>query len=231
MSVNASMGAQNSKIGTCPHGLPIGACPICNGMGGGASRRDVPRNPGEMTWNQCAAIGAMMKAQKAQRLAREADLQKSIQMAAKFEKIMESMSQKLANMTRILTAKTPAIIAKPASFLLNNIVGGVINFVKNMPATIGHSLNIISQKLTDITDKLAAVYGELKASTAKKISEFIGGIKKKLKSLFSIFSTSDSDNEDKKIEDDKRTFELKTFIHKLQERFSNKRDDIEKDEG
>lgn len=25
----------NNRIGTCPHGLPMGACPICNGMGGG----------------------------------------------------------------------------------------------------------------------------------------------------------------------------------------------------
>ena len=29
--------ASHNKIGTCPHGLPMGACPICNGMGGGGS--------------------------------------------------------------------------------------------------------------------------------------------------------------------------------------------------
>ena len=58
--------SNSSKIGTCPHGLPQGACPICNGMAGGNSttKRDIPRNVGEMTYNQCAAIGAMLKAQK-----------------------------------------------------------------------------------------------------------------------------------------------------------------------
>ena len=25
----------SARVGTCPHGLPLGACPICNGMGGG----------------------------------------------------------------------------------------------------------------------------------------------------------------------------------------------------
>ena len=59
--------ATNNKIGTCPHGLPMGACPICNGMGGGGSvKRD--NKPREMTWNECYAIGQMLKAQK---LARE----------------------------------------------------------------------------------------------------------------------------------------------------------------
>ena len=56
----------SAKVGTCPHGLPLGACPICNGMAGGNSttKRDTPRNVGEMTYNQCAAIGAMLRAQK-----------------------------------------------------------------------------------------------------------------------------------------------------------------------
>ena len=63
--------ATNNKIGTCPHGLPMGACPICNGMGGGGSvKRD--NKPREMTWNECYAIGQMLKAQK---LARENSLQ------------------------------------------------------------------------------------------------------------------------------------------------------------
>ena len=65
MSLTAAH-THTTKVGTCPHGLPLGACPICDGMAGGNSttKRDIPRNVGEMSYNQCAAIGAMLRAQK-----------------------------------------------------------------------------------------------------------------------------------------------------------------------
>lgn len=44
----------NARVGTCPHGLPLGACPICNGMGGGGGMKkaDFSAKPGEMSWNE-----------------------------------------------------------------------------------------------------------------------------------------------------------------------------------
>ena len=84
------------------------------------------------------------------------------------------------------------------------------NFVQNL-----------SQKLADISDKLTAVYGEIKAAIAKKISETFKDIKKKIKSLFGIFEPTDIDSEDKKVDEAKRTFELKTFIHKLYKKLKN----------
>ena len=59
------------------------------------------------------------------------------------------------------------------------------------------------------------MYGELKASINEKISKFTNNLKKKLKSLFFVFGAEETDDEDKKIEEAKRAFELKTFIHKL----------------
>ncbi|MCI5888806.1 MAG: hypothetical protein MRZ62_04730, partial [Brachyspira sp.] len=67
----------------------------------------------------------------------------------------------------------------------------------------------------DISDKLTAVYGELKAAIAKKISETFGELKKKIKSLFAIFGVQNSDNDDKQIDETKKAFKLKTFIHDL----------------
>ena len=47
--------------GTCPHGLAPGACPVCSKMGGGGGRvGERPQKPGEMSYHQCAMIGAMM---------------------------------------------------------------------------------------------------------------------------------------------------------------------------
>lgn len=62
------------RSGLCPHGLPPGACPICSGMGGASNKvqtADFSAKAGEMSWNECAAIGAFLKSLKNARLARE----------------------------------------------------------------------------------------------------------------------------------------------------------------
>ena len=197
----------NNRIGCCPHGLPQGACPVCSGMGGGAKKADFSAKPGEMSWNECAAIGAFLKAQKNAQLQRQQDAQNFAQNAKIFQNSLINASQKLANITQFFSQNTPKIIAKPVGFILNSLIGAPIKFVANIPNTI--------QKFADISDKLIAVMGELKNSIEKKISETFGNFKKKVKSLFSIFKPLDIDNNEKQIEEAKRTFELKTFIHDL----------------
>ena len=207
----------NSRIGTCPHGLPMGACPICNGMsgGGGGKKADFSAKPGEMSWNECAAIGAFLKAQKAAQQAREADFQAHLQALQKFQTTMANAAQRAAQFAQMVQNSMPPVIAKPLAFVMNNIVATGLNVLKNLPASAANFVQNFSQKLADIADKLTAVYGELKAAVQKKVSEFFKDIKKKIKSIFGIFEPTDTDDEDKKIEEAKRTFELKTFIHKL----------------
>ena len=79
--------------------------------------------------------------------------------------------------------------------------------------------NII-QKFADISDKLAAVYGEVKAAIAKKIGEPLNEFKKKIKSIFSIFESKDTKNDDKQVDETKKAFRLKTFIHDLYKRIT-----------
>ena len=39
MSLGATaVHTHTAKTGSCPHGLPQGACPICNGMAGGDAK-------------------------------------------------------------------------------------------------------------------------------------------------------------------------------------------------
>ncbi len=202
----------SSRVGTCPHGLPLGACPICNGMsGGGAKKADFSAKPGEMSWNQCAAIGAFLKAQKMAQQAREQDAVSFAQKAQAFQNALMNSSQKIANIAQFFTQNTPAIIAKPMNFVLNTVLGNgvkmianVVNFVQNF-----------SQKMADISDKLTAMMGELKASIEKKISESFKDLKKKIKSIFAIFKPLDADDEEKQIDETKKAFELRTFIHDL----------------
>lgn len=211
MSLPSVQAANSNRIGTCPHGLPLGACPICNGMGGGAKKADFSAKPGEMSWNECAAIGAFLKAQKMAKLQRQQDVENFAKQAVAFDKAMMNASQKIAALARFFTTNTPSIIAKPVNFVLNTIVGGALNTIRNFPQTV----QTVFQKLADISDKLTAVYGEVKAAIAKKISETFGELKKKIKSLFAIFGVQNSDNDDKQIDETKKAFKLKTFIHDL----------------
>jgi len=218
----------NARVGTCPHGLPLEACPICNGMGGGGVRKaDFSAKPGEMSWNQCAAIGAFLKAQKMAQQAREQDAVNFAQRAQAFQNAMMNNSQKLANIAQFFTQNTPAIIAKPVNFVLNTVLGGLMRTIANIPMAIANTIQTIQQKLADISDKLTAVMGELKAAIEKKISEAFKEFKKKVKSLFSIFKPLDAENEEKQIDETKRTFELKTFIHDLYKKLKegNEKDD------
>lgn len=214
--------SNNSKIGTCPHGLPQGACPICSGMSGGMKKADFSAKPGEMSWNECAAIGAFLKAQKNARLQREQDAQNFANNIKAFQNTLMNASQRLANIGGFFAQNTPAIIARPVNFVLNTVLGGIVRTIANIPSTISNIIQTVQQKLADISDKLTAMVGELKASIEKKISESLKTLKKKIKSIFSIFNSQNIDNEEKQIDETKKTFKLKTFIHDLYKKLTEK---------
>lgn len=214
--------SNNSKIGTCPHGLPQGACPICSGMSGGMKKADFSAKPGEMSWNECAAIGAFLKAQKNARLQREQDAQNFANNIKVFQNTLMNASQRLANIGGFFAQNTPAIIARPVNFVLNTVLGGIVRTIANIPSTISNIIQTVQQKLADISDKLTAMVGELKASIEKKISESLKTLKKKIKSIFSIFNSQNIDNEEKQIDETKKTFKLKTFIHDLYKKLTEK---------
>ncbi len=222
----AAISANRVKTGTCPHGLPPGACPICSGMAGGnsTSKRDIPRNPGEMTYNQCAAIGAMLRAQKHAKEQAKLAQQNHLQALINFQKNIAQTHQRIMDLAALITEKLPPVLAKPLNFVLNNIVIRVLNVIQNLPTTVANLAQAVSQKFAEISDKLAAVYGELKAAISEKVSKFLSDTKKKLKRLFLVFGAFETEDEDKKIEEAKRTFELKTFIHKLSEKFNKNKD-------
>ncbi len=213
MPVTAHIHSNSAKVGSCPHGLPAGACPICSGKSGGNSttRRNIPRHAGEMTYNECVAMGAMLRALKNARLqAKNAEQNRLLNMAA-FNKNIVAAQQKLKTLTLFFTKNTPAIISKPINFILNKIVGKSLNFAKNIPNII----NNFGQKLADISDKLTALFGEKKAAISKHINETWQKVKRKLKSIFLIFGAEETENEEKKIEEAKRIFDLKTLIKKI----------------
>ena len=228
----AAMQTTTIKAGTCPHGLPLGACPICNGMGGGGGMRkaDFSAKPGEMSWNECAAIGAFLKAQANARAQRQQDAQNYALQIQNFQNAMEAAKGRMAELAAFFKGNMPAIIAKPAVFILNTVIGGTLNIIKNIPTAIANTFQAIGQKLADISDKLTAMFGEMKAAINKKLSETFNEFKKKIKSLFGIFQPLDADNEEKQIDETKKTFELRTFIHDLYKKLTENEKDLEDNE-
>lgn len=202
--------------GLCPHGCAPGACPICSGMGGGSLRPgERPQKPGEMSYHQCAMIGAMMKARAAQKEVHEQNLIKHAEAVAKFEQHLMNVSQKLAQFANKISNN---ILLKPLAFAINKFVLPVLNSVKNISNFLSRPSMMLTQlkeKFADIQDKLNAIFGEAKNFVEKKVSELVSNIKSKLKNLFKIFKRNNTKDDETKIDEDKKIFNLKTFIQKI----------------
>ncbi|MCM1010539.1 MAG: hypothetical protein NC390_06660 [Fusobacterium sp.] len=203
-----TLNTRKSNIGTCPHGLPLGSCPICNGMsGGGAKKADFSAKPGEMSWNECAAIGAFLRAQKLAKQQHNQDAINFAQRMADFQKNLTSMHTRLTQFNVMLTEKLPRVISTPLTFIVQTVFQRPIEIMKAIPRII--------HNLADISAKITSVLGEIKTAINKKISDAFSELKKKVKSLFAIFETLNLNNEDKKIDEEKRIFDLKKFIKSL----------------
>ena len=203
----------NSRIGTCPHGLPLGACPICNGMGGGGGiKKD--NKPKEMSYNECYAVWQMMKAQKAAHK-QTMQLFAAQDLSTKLNKIQEQIN---AMKIAIQNSNLPKPVIQAFNILANSVLTPLVkaaqsitNTLQNIANTVIKTLNEIKQKMVDIADKLTAMFGEAKAALQKKINEKFKDIKKKIFNLFGLANVDDEEDEEaKKIEEAKRLFELNT---------------------
>lgn len=210
--------ASGVRSGLCPHGLPPGACPICSG-GIGSSKvvtADFSAKPGEMSWNECAAIGAFLKSIQNARLAREADYQNQIIAMAQFQNNMTKMAQ---NLQTFIQNMSQSALTRPLAMVAQNILLPVVKFMKDLPVNFLQATANLAQKLTDITDKLTAIYGELKAAMDKKFSDFAKKVKKKIISIFEIFRAENESSEDERIEDyQKQLNKLQTLLEKITNR-------------
>ena len=92
----------------------------------------VTRNVGEMTYNQCAAIGAMLKAQKNAQARAEAAQQQHLQALANFQKTIANAHARIMELATMISNKMPAIIANPVNFILTQVVAKVLNLVQNL---------------------------------------------------------------------------------------------------
>ena len=216
----AELNGANAKIkaGQCPHGLPAGACPVCSMSGGGGSfRSDKPRKPGEMTYHECAMIGNMMRARELARKTHEQGLKEHALKAQQFEQILAKLIQNVKAFNLLMSK---SFLTKPVAFLARMTVLPILNVIKNIPKIL-QTLNNIR---FEITDKLNAIYGEAKAFLLKKAEEGAKVLSSFFEKIFKTSKKNNTEDEDTKIDDDKKIFNLKTMIHKIKEKFKHKKD-------
>lgn len=214
--------------GGCPHGLPYGACPVCSGMGGGGGGAAKKASKPEMSWSECYAVWQQMLKAKDQAHQQRLDAMQNPQIS--FAQKIGNLADKMANLADKINIfatrlqNVPKIISTPI-LLATKFLVGFLNITNNLISMTQKALNAIQQKLADISDKLNAIFGEMKNFMEKNISDKLKSLKKKFKSLFGLFEpteTEKSNEEEKQIEESKRLFEMKTITETIKEKFSKK---------
>ena len=110
-------------------------------------------------------------------------------------------------------------LTRPLAVVAQSILLPVVNFMKDLPVNFLQMTANVAQKLADITDKLTAIYRELKAAMDKKITDFAKKVKKKILSLFEIFNVENEGSDDERIEDyQKHLNKLRNFLEKITNR-------------
>ena len=209
----------NVKAGLCPHGLPPAACPICSKMGGGGSNRvgERPQKAGEMSYHQCAMIGNLMRARELADKRHAQQLENHAEILKTFENTMLKAKENLQN---FIQQMGNSIVTKPLAIVAQTIALPILNVIQNIPKFIQQFQNL----KFDIQDKLNAIWGEIKNFIQKKASDIMTALKNKLDGIFKIFKKHNADDDDTKIDDDKKIFNLKTILHKIIRKKKEKND-------
>lgn len=174
----------------CPHGLPVGACPICSGMNGGGigHDRNTPRRPGEMTYNECMAEWIKIQASQNAKLQAKIDKLEQAQLHLKLNKLLAGLDKIVKNFDNTMqNFELISKIALSSVKIFINVVKPIFNFIIRVPQIIGKiqifASNIIPF-LSSVCEKITSVLGEVKNFIMAKISQ---PFKKKIKLILSLF--------------------------------------------
>lgn len=216
-----------TSSGLCPHGLPPSTCPICSKMGGSGGSRPGERaqKPGEMSYDECLRMGALIRSRLATQKHKQ-DLQNQLEALRAFESAISKLKN---NLKTFIEQMSNNVITKPIAFATKNIAIPILKIFQNIPQLIQNISNFIQNLKIEIQDKLNAIFGEIKNFIQKKVSDIVSALKNKLKNLFKIFKKNNSDNEDSRVDDDKKIFNFKNILKKFIRKKKEKDDKHSKD--
>lgn len=207
----------NIKPGCCPHGLPAGACPICSGMSGGATKVVTPApQKDEWSYAKCYAVWQRMLAKEAQQENHEKSVIAFRAAIANFQKNIQAITSKTNTISLFLQSNLPKPLAKSINFISQKVLIPILKTLETLPNNIEKAMNTIQKTLTDISDKLIAIFGELKNKLEKQFQKSFKSFKKGIFMLLAIFNVeTQNENDDKKINETKKILKLKAIKETL----------------
>ena len=174
-----------------------------------------------MTYHECAMIGNMLKARALAQKRHARNQEIRIENLKSFETTLERIAFNMREFAKQMSAN---VFFKPIAFVVQNIALPIVNFIQKIPQIVQNFKNF----KIDIQDKLNAIFGETKNFIKKKITDIVYVLKEKFETLFKIFKKNDTKDDDTKIDDDKKIFNLKTILHKITRKKKDKNGDDSK---
>lgn len=225
--------------GTCPHGNPIGACPICSGEGGGSGggiamttsyKKDTV--PGGMTWDECFAYLRNVKAQR-QHVQDERQFQtNSVMNFIQNNKIAEFMAKNMTTFYNFAQINIARPIANIANSVFSAIATPIANLVRAIANTaLANSIKNFAEKIqkniADIANKVASFVGEPIMAAAKFISDNWQKLKAKKFFFFSPVDTEMEQGEQDEEIELKRWLGIRTLKENIKKLLKTKKENKE----
>ena len=185
----------------CPHGFPVGSCPICSpsaGGGGSIQDKNKPRVPGEMSYNECMAAWLKIQAAKEAKIQAQIDKLEGAKEMRFNEKIALNIEKNLKLLNEFINKldNIPKFIAIPAKLIVNVLIKPILNLISKIPLAINNIqqfLSNVGRFVASVSEKLSSLLGEVKNFLdAKVVAPFI----KKIKTIFTFFSNANEDESD-----------------------------------
>lgn len=202
---------QTQKMNTCPHGLPPGACPICNGMGGGTKPKQAEqtKKTDEWSWMKCYMMGQMMRGKEAREAANEAIAQRQITFAKEVAQNINSFVVNAQSVLQKIQNSLPPQLQSIFAKIANSIISPVLNLLSKIPMVLEKIEQFVNQVRTQIlavAEKLTALLSEIKGFIEEKLYK---NFKKLAKKLLKLFIWADDGEEQGEIDEEMEIFKSK----------------------
>ncbi len=214
MSVNAVSQTTNNL---CPHGLPPAACPACSGGGGGNKKlhSNSVQKSNQWSYSKCYSVWQSMKAQKAAQEAKALNELRQLETAKAIQTKLNKIMTKFQNLASTVANMLPEGVRSAFAKVFNSVITPIMNLINKLPQlgeNIKNFLNDIKSQILSASEKLTAIYGEIKNFVERNIAQKYKKLTKSLIKLF-VFNLEDenySDDEELRIF---KSRELKKIRH------------------
>ena len=210
MTLGYTQTIQNNN--KCPHGFPVGSCPICSGMGGGSKQdKNKPRVAGEMSYNECLAQWHRMQAKKEAKIQERLDRIEQAQNQLLLNRIMAGLDKISKNINDFINKiePMPKIIKAPIKIFINVIIKPILNIISKIPEIIKNIQTSISNFISSFSEKMASILGEIRNFIN---FQFENKLKKPIKLFLSLFTEEEENKEENEEIEKLKLRELKKVL-------------------